>query len=183
MEVDAGVGVDGLARLFAARAEALDGPAELGCVHIEDEAGLPGFEDAGCAGLVEGGIAEDRKIAALGLDHLEENGQGRAVFQGGFSELAAGKRCGRLAAEMEHPAGKNEGKLAEVFAFRRAVVAEELDRFGDLDPVSGGAAQGLAHIGEQGDGAGTGGLGGGDHEGGQVLERLPACGGRRRSRF
>jgi hypothetical protein len=47
--------------------------------------------------------------------------------------------------------------------------AQQFDGLDQLDPVAGGAAQGLAHVGEQGHGAGSGGFGGGHHQGGEIL--------------
>jgi hypothetical protein len=70
---------------------------------------------------------------------------------------------------MDHPAGEDERELAQVFAFGGRWLRSSSTDSTKLDPVAGGAAQRLAHVGEQGDGAGSGGFGGGHHEGGQIL--------------
>ena len=72
-----------------------------------------------------------------------------------------------FAAEVDHPSGEDEGELAEVFAGGGAFSAKEFDGFDKLDPVAGGRAKGLAHVREEGDGAGSSGLRGGHHEGGE----------------
>ena len=168
VEENAGVWIDGLACFLAACSGALNGPADRGGVHGGDETGIPGGEDGGSAGGVEaGGMVEDGDIATLGVDHLEEEREGGAVVEGGFGELVAGVRGFGFAAEVDHPAGEDEGELTEVFALGRALAAEKKDRFDDFDPVAGGGAEGLAHVSEEGDGAGSGGLGRGDHEGGE----------------
>ena len=74
-----------------------------------------------------------------------------------------GRAC--LAAEMDHPCGELKGKFAEVFASGVALVAEEFDGLDEFDPVSGGVAERLAHVCEEGDGAGSGGFGSRDEQG------------------
>ncbi len=54
VEKNAGMGIDGFSGFFTARACTLDGPADFGGIHGGDEAGFPGLEHLGCAGLVEG---------------------------------------------------------------------------------------------------------------------------------
>ena len=60
VEEDAGVRIDGFASFFAACAGALDGPADLGCIHLRDEAGIPCGEDGcGSGGMEVGVVVED----------------------------------------------------------------------------------------------------------------------------
>ncbi len=129
------------------------------------------------------GIFEDRYIAALRVDHLEEVRKSFAILKGSFGELVAGVRSFGLATEVDHPSGENKRELAEVFALGRTLATEKIDGFDDLNPVAGGAAQGLAHVGEKSDGAGSGRLGGGDHEGGEEFGVGEVRAGMRRSRF
>jgi len=62
-----------------------------------------------------------------------------------------------VAGEVKHPAGEDVGELHDV------------DALPDLDPVSGEAAEGLVHAGEESGGAGAGGFAGADHEFGEEL--------------
>src|SRR5271170_7133083 len=61
-----------------------------------------------------------------------------------------------------------------------ALAAEDIDSFPYLEPVAGEAAEGLVHVGEQGDSPGAGGFPGLDHERGEIERlcfRLEKCSG------
>ena len=80
VEDNPGMGIDGFPGFFAAGSGALHGPADGGGVHGGDVSRLPGFEHMRCAGLVKrGGIFENGNVAAMGVNHLEKDGQRRPV--------------------------------------------------------------------------------------------------------
>ena len=170
VEVNAGVWIDGLAGDFAACAETLDGPAERGGVLGGDVPGACGGERVGDGRAMEGfRVVEDGEIAALRSNHGEEAVQRGAVGESGFgAEVAGGGRVGD-AAEMEHPGGEVKREGTKVFSERGALVTEQVVGFEEFDPVAGGGAKRLAHVGEQGDGACAGGVGGGDKQSGKVF--------------
>ena len=69
---------------------------------------------------------------------------------------------------MKHPACQGDGKLDQVGREGVRAVLEDVDALPDLEPVTGEATEGLLHCGEEGNGAGSGGLAGLDHEFGEV---------------
>ena len=74
-----------------------------------------------------------------------------------------------MAGEVKHPAGEDVGELDEVGGHGVSVLLHDVDALPDLDPVSGEAAEGLVHAGEESGGAGAGGFAGADHEFGEEL--------------
>ena len=72
-----------------------------------------------------------------------------------------------MACEVEHPAGEDVGELNEIARHGVACAAHDVDALPYLHPVAGEAAKRLVHAGEEGDGAGAGGLAGTDHQLGQ----------------
>ena len=65
---------------------------------------------------------------------------------------------------MKHPAGEDGGEGDEIGGERVEFALEYVYTFPDFEPVSGEAAEGLVHGGEEGDGTGSGGFAGLDHE-------------------
>ena len=59
--------------------------------------------------------------------------------------------CGfGFATQMNHPACQAQGELTQVFISRRGIAAQQFNTLGNLDPIAGSAAKGLAHVGHQG---------------------------------
>ena len=114
-------------------------------------------------------IVKDAGVAALGFNHLEEDGQGRSIFERGFGQLAADLFALCRAAQVDHPTGEDERELAQIFASGGTLAAHQFNGLNQLNPVAGGLAQRLVHVGEQGDGAGSRAFGGGDHQGREIL--------------
>jgi len=126
------------------------------------------LEDVGGSDLVEGfGMIEDAGVAALGCDDLEPGGVGGAVAEELVGEKCAGFWGFGAVGEVEHPAGEDVGEVDEVSGHGMAVLLHDVDALFYLQPVSGVAADGLGVVGDEGDGAGSGGLAGFNHEAGE----------------
>ncbi len=129
MKLDAGVGGDRIADLGAARAKMLDHPADGGGVHGKEETGAGGAHHT----LLSRLVGEGGEVAALKGNHRLETTQGGAIFEKAFGARAALLRSVADASEEEHPAGKNQGKFAQVFAVLVTFSAEKREGLEDLD--------------------------------------------------
>ena len=173
MEQDAGMRIDRLSSFLATRAGALHGPSKRGGVHLRHVAARPRIHHFGRARLVKrSGIVENARIAALRLNHVEEDAERGAVHQRLLCARVACFRSFSLAAKVNHPSGQNQGELSQILALRRPLASQQIHRLDQLDPVARGAPQRLVHVGQQGHRARSRGLGGSHHQRRQKLAFL-----------
>src|ERR1700733_6796976 len=101
MELNARMWIDGLAGLFAPRAQTLHRPSQCCCVHLSHVAALPSPQNLGRSRLVETlQIVEDGNVASLCLLHLEKDGQCSSIRKRGFSQFVTRLRRRRFPAQV-----------------------------------------------------------------------------------
>ena len=165
VDFDAGGCADGIAGFGATGTEALDGPAHLGAVGDVEKAVGFGVQDAvECRLVMVFWLGKDGDVAGLGFDDAEPGVPGGTVGEELVGEEVAGLGGLGVVGEVEHPAGEGVGEVDEIGGEGVAGTAEYIDALADLIPVAGEAAEGLGHVGEEGDGAAVIGVAGGDHE-------------------
>src|SRR6185369_11363377 len=114
-------------------------------------------------------VVENACITALQRHHLHKDAKSRSVGQRTCRSPISLLCCFRFSAEVDHPSGQAQRKLAQVLAIPGPFAAHQLHALCYLNPVSRGVSERLSHIGQQSDCTCSGSLGCCHHECAEVF--------------